>query len=83
LRFTPNGRFEDLGAVRIAEHSVYAWPETPPRGQGRYTLRKHTLQLAYDGGPALRLAFPGLEDGSTSSPSLLRLGWNVDLLTRR
>ena len=31
----------------------------------------------------LRLAFPGLEDGSASSPSVLRLGWNVDLLTRR
>ena len=83
LRFTPEGRFEDLGAVRIAEHSVYAWPETPPRGTGRYTLRKHTLQLAYDGGPELRLAFPGLEDGNISSPSVLRLGWNVDLLTRR
>ena len=83
LRFTPEGRFEDLGAVRIAEHSVYAWPETPPRGTGRYTLRKHTLHLSYDGGPELRLAFPGLEDGSISSPSVLRLGWNVDLLTRR
>jgi hypothetical protein len=83
LRFAPDGRFEDQGAIRIAEHSLYAWPATPASGKGRYTLRDHTLHLAYDGGPELRIAFPGLEDGNTSSPSALRLGWNVDLLTRR
>lgn len=83
LRFTPDGRFEDLGAVRVAEHSMYAWPETPARGRGTYSLRNHTLRLAYDGGSEFRIAFPGLEDGRTSSPSALRLGWNVDLLARR
>lgn len=83
LRFTPEGRFEDAGAVRVAEHSLYAWPQAPPGGAGKYLLRDHTLYLVYDGGPELRIAFPGIEDGRTSSPNELRLGWNADLLTRR
>jgi hypothetical protein len=83
LRFTPEGRFEDSGAVRVAEHSLYAWPEAPPGGAGKYLVRDHTLYLVYDGGPELRIAFPGIEDGRTSSPNDLRLGWNADLLTRR
>jgi len=83
VTFTPDGRFEDSGAIRVAEHSLYAWPQSPPGGVGRYTLRDHTLHLAYDGGPELRVAFPGVEDGRTSSPSTLRLGWSADLLTRR
>lgn len=83
VRFTPEGKFEDTGAVRVAEHSLYAWPESPARGTGKYWLRDHTLHLTYDGGPELRVAFPGVEDGSTSSPSQIRFGWNADLLTRR
>jgi hypothetical protein len=83
LRLTPDGRFEDNGAVRVAEHSTYAWPQAPPNGAGKYLLRDHTLYLVYDGGPELRVAFPGVEDGRTSSPNELRLGWNADLLARR
>lgn len=83
VTFTPDGKFEDSGAIRAAEHSTYAWPQSPAGGAGRYTLRDHTLHLAYDGGPELRVAFPGVEDGRTSSPSTLRLGWNADLLRRR
>jgi hypothetical protein len=83
IRFLPDGRFEDGGAIRIAEHSVYAWPESPAGGRGRYTLRDHTLLLSYDGGPEHRLAFPGIEDANTSSPDAIWLGWNVDRLGRR
>jgi hypothetical protein len=83
LRLKPDGGFEDNGAVRVAEHSLYGWPQAPPGGTGRYLLRDHTLYLTYDGGPELRIAFPGIEDGSTSSPNELRFGWNADLLTRR
>lgn len=83
LRLTPDGRFEDRGAIRAVEHALYAWPQAPAGGQGTYLLRAHTLHLTYDGGPELRVAFPGLEDGRTSSPSRLMLGWNLDLLTRQ
>ena len=83
LRFSPDGTFEDNGAVRVAEHSLYAWPQAPAGGAGKYQLRDHTLYLRFAGGPELRVAFPGLEDGRTSSPQELRLGWNADLLRRR
>jgi hypothetical protein len=83
LRLTADGGFEDNGTVRVAEHSLYAWPQAPPGGAGKYLLRDHTLHLVYDSGPELRIAFPGIEDGRTSSPNELRLGWNADLLTRR
>jgi hypothetical protein len=83
LRLSPDGGFEDNGAVRIAEHSVYASPQSPAGGAGTYTLLDHTLHLVYDTGQELWVAFPGLEDGGTNSPSQLRLGWNADLLTRR
>ena len=83
LQLTSDGRFEDRGAIRSAEHSLYAWPQAPAGGQGKYALREHTLQLSYDGGAVVRVAFPGVEDGSTSSPSRLWLGWNFDLLARR
>lgn len=83
LRFSPDGGFEDNGAVRVAEHSVYAWPQSPPGGVGTYRLLDHTLYLVYDTGVTLRVAFPGVEDGGTSSPNQIRLGWNADLLTRR
>jgi hypothetical protein len=83
LRLASDGRFEDQGAIRVAEHSTYAWPMSPAGGRGTYTLRNHTLLLDYDGGTMLRVAFPGLEDARTLSPSAFRLGWNVDLLTRR
>lgn len=83
LRLMADGRFEDRGAVRAVEHELYAWPQTPAGGRGRYILRAHTLRLSYDGGPELRIAFPGLEDGRTSSPNRLWLGWNLDLLARQ
>src|SRR5688500_807318 len=83
LRLMPDGRFEDTGAVRAAEHSVYPWPTSPARGTGRYLLNDHTLVLTYDGGPELRLAFPGVEDARASSPTALRLGFRADVLTRR
>lgn len=83
LRLTPDGRFDDRGAVRNTERALYAWPQAPAGGVGRYTLRDHTLQLAYEGGPVVRLAFPGLEDASNRSPSGLWLGWNLDRLEKR
>ena len=36
-----------------------------------------------DGGPELRLAFPGVENARDASPSTLRLGFVPDVLTRR
>jgi hypothetical protein len=83
LRLTADGRFEDTGAARAVEHSVYLWPTAPARGTGRYLLADHTLVLAYDGGPELHIAFPGVEDGRATSPTTLRLGFMADALTRR
>ena len=84
LRLTADGRFEDNGAVRIAEHSTYADPSTPAGGQGRYSLRSHTLVLTYDSGPEIRMGFAGLpSDRRAPSPADIRLGFEADLLKRR
>ena len=83
LRFGTGGRFEDNGAARALEHSTYPFPESPPQGAGRYEIREHTLILRYDGGPELRLAFPGVIDRTMATPSELILGHNLDVLRRR
>jgi len=82
LRLTSAGTFQDGGAVRAAEHSVYPYPESPTGGEGSYELREHTLVLRYARGSELRMGFPGALDKS-SSPRELLLGFNGDLLTRR
>lgn len=84
LRLTSAGRFEDGGAVRAVEHSTYAFPSTPAGGQGRYTLRAHTLTLTYDSGPEVRVGFAGLPpDRRAPSPAEIRLGFEGDILVRR
>jgi len=84
LSLTPAGRFEDAGAVRVVEHSTYAFPSTPAGGQGRYAIRAHTLILTYDSGPEIRVGFAGLPaDRRSSSPSEIRLGYEADMLVRR
>jgi hypothetical protein len=84
LRLTREGRFEDAGVVRAVEHSTYAFPSTPAGGQGRYSLRSHTLVLTYDSGPEIRVGFAGLvPDQPPPSPRDLRLGFEADLLVRR
>jgi hypothetical protein len=84
LRLTSAGRFEENGAVRVLEHSTYAFPSTPAGGQGRYTLRAHTLILTYDAGAAVRLGFAGLPpDRRAPSPAEIRLGFEADMLIRR
>jgi hypothetical protein len=79
LKFT-NGRFEDSGAARIVEHSTYAFPETPERGQGQFEVRDYTLILRYDAGPEVRIALLGMA-GTPQAPKLL-MSFNVDVLTR-
>jgi hypothetical protein len=37
-------------------------------------LRDHTLHLAYDSGPELRIAFPGIEDPEQSGYDLSKDG---------
>lgn len=84
LRLTPDGRFQDNGAVRIMEHATYEFPASPPSGAGRYTLRDHTMILAYDGGPEIRMAFVGLpSDRRAPAPAELRLSFNADMLVLR
>jgi hypothetical protein len=84
LRLTAPGRFQDTGAIRTVEHVTYAYPESPARGEGQYELRDHTLVLRYDGGPELRVAFPGLlADDVIETPQALVLGFAFDVLKRR
>ena len=84
LRLTSAGRFEENGAVRVVEHSTYAFPSTPEGGQGRYTLRAHTLILTYDSGAEVRVGFAGLPpDRRAPSPAEIRLGFEADMLVRR
>lgn len=84
LRLTAAGQFQDDGAVRVVEHSVYAFPSTPAGGQGRYTLRSHTLTLTYDSGPEIRVGFVGLpSDRRAPSPAEIRLGFEADMLVLR
>jgi hypothetical protein len=84
LRLTSAGRFEDAGAVRALEHSTYAFPSTPAGGQGRYTLRSHTLVLTYDSGAEVRVGFVGLMPNDRApSPAQLWLGFEADKLVRR
>lgn len=84
LRLAADGRFDDGGVVRAIEHSTYAFPSTPGSGQGRYTVRSHTLLLTFDSGSEVRVGFVGLvPDQRAPSPRDLRLGFEADLLTRR
>jgi hypothetical protein len=84
LRLTTDGRFEDTGAIRTVEHSSYAYPLSPLRGEGRYEIRDHTLFLRYDTGAEIRLAFPGLtDDQRAGSPQYIVLGFAFDILNRR
>ncbi len=84
LRLASDGRFQDSGAIRTAEHVTYAYPESPARGEGQYELRDHTLVLRYTGGPVLRVAFPGLlADDVSETPQALVLGFAFDVLKRR
>jgi len=82
LRLQPGGRFQDLGAVRVLEHALYAFPESPEQGAGQYELRDHTLVLRYDGGPEIRIAFPGLADDAAVTPRDLLVSFNLDVLRR-
>jgi hypothetical protein len=83
LRLTAAGRFQDTGAIRTVEHVTYAYPESPARGEGQYELRDRTLVLRYDGGPELRVAFPGLlADDVSETPQALVLGFVFDVLKR-
>jgi hypothetical protein len=85
LRMTAAGRFQDTGAIRAVEHVTYAYPVSPPRGEGQYELRDHTLVLRYDAGPEeVRVAFPGLlADDVSESPQAVILGFSFDVLKRR
>ncbi len=82
IRFGADGRFEDSGAVRVLEHATYPFPESPPRGSGRYEVREYTLILRYDGGPELRLGLAGVTD-RTARPRELMAGYELDVLQRR
>ena len=83
IAFTAAGRFEENGAVKVLEHEVYVYDETPASGAGRYEIRDFTLVLRYDSGREVRIAFPGfLEAPSQSAPQLV-LGFNEDVLKRR
>jgi hypothetical protein len=83
LTLAPDGRFRDEGAVRILEHATYPYPASPAGGQGQYEIRDHTLVLRYDGGPEVRVAYPGTEaPGQSRDPPAISLGFNLDQLKR-
>jgi hypothetical protein len=86
LTLGSDGQFRDEGAARVLEHAVYPYPLTPERGQGSYEIRDYTLLLAYEGGPKIRIAFPGFLDraiAASSSPAAIKLSFNFDELTKR
>ena len=83
LRLTSDGRFEDTGAVKFADGEIYPFSETPAQGSGQYILRDHTLVLAYDRGPEIRLGFVGVEDPRSTSPNVIRLGFALRTLQRQ
>jgi hypothetical protein len=86
LTLTPDGGFRDEGAARILEHAVYPYPLTPERGQGSYEIRDYTLILRYQGGPEIRIAFPGFPDPAIAAsprPPAISLSFNFDELKRK
>lgn len=86
LTLTADGQFRDEGAVRVVEHAVYPYPVSPERGQGTYQIRDYTLVLRYEGGPEVRVAFPGFLDGAVAqspSPEEIVLSFNLDALRKR
>jgi hypothetical protein len=83
LTLTSSGQFRDEGAVPILEHAVYPYPLSPTQGQGQYEIRNHSLILKYNGGPELRIAYPGTPDPATAQdPSELWLSFNLDVLKK-
>jgi hypothetical protein len=86
LTLTADGQFRDEGAVRVVEHAVYPYPVSPERGQGTYQIRDYTLVLRYEGGPEVRVAFPGFVDRAAAqspSPEEIVLSFNLDPLRKR
>ena len=39
-----------------------AWPKRPERGSGTYSIRRNTLEVAYDNGPTRRIFFTTRDD---------------------
>ncbi len=86
LTLTADGQFRDEGAVRVVEHEVYPYPVSPARGHGTYQIRDYTLVLRYEGGPEVRVAFPGFTDraaAQSQSPEEIILSFNLDVLRKR
>jgi hypothetical protein len=82
LRLLAGGRFEDRGAVRAAEHAVYAVPESPTGGRGTFEVRDHTLVLRYEGGPEVRVAILTVPTADPANPREILLGFHLELLNR-
>lgn len=86
IRLTPDGHFDDRGALNILRLEVsYPFSATDEPGGGTYTFKDYTLLLDYTDGRKYRIAFPGLwaYDSKIISPDSLYMGYGDQELKKR
>jgi hypothetical protein len=65
IRFTRDGRFTERGLRETVSDDKLVhpdWPKMPERGSGTYSIRRNTLEVAYDNGPTRRIFFVTRDD---------------------
>jgi hypothetical protein len=85
ITFTPDGRFNDNGAIRVLYHDYNDCtnPALLP-GAGTYTVKDYTIAFNYSDGRKIKIAFLGTEyDKNNQSPAVLRMSSNEDPMNRQ
>jgi hypothetical protein len=82
IRFTPDGRFADTGAVYYLNHVKHESPDMSDNkyGDGRYEVKNYTLSLYFDDSRIYHYTFLNF-DGNVSNPEQLSVG--LAFLTRK
>ena len=85
ITFSPDGTFNDKGALRVLDHSLYQYYSIADGGgSGKYFIRDHSLLFNYNDGRVLMIAFPGREfTAGNQSPEKLILSFNEDILIKQ
>ena len=85
LRFTPDGKFTDNGALKILNHeSVDCLNTSKEPGSGTYEVKNYSLIFTYTDGRKIKIAFMGTGfDKNNPSPLTLRMSFNEDPMTRQ
>ena len=85
ISFTSDGKFIDKGAVRILYHeSTDCLNEALTPGSGTYEVKNNSMIFNYSDGRKIKIAVTGSGfDKNNSSPAILTLSFNEDVMKRQ